>query len=88
MDTVEANLTLGFEADMRDYETCAAVIKQLGIGAVRLLSNNPDKIEGLRSAGVEVVERVSIEVEPHQTAIGYLKTKREKLGHLLENLDA
>jgi 3,4-dihydroxy 2-butanone 4-phosphate synthase/GTP cyclohydrolase II len=86
-DTVEANLSLGFDADMRDYEVCADVIKQLGIGAVRLLSNNPDKIEGLRSAGVEVVERVSIEVEADQTSIGYLKTKREKLGHLLENLD-
>jgi 3,4-dihydroxy 2-butanone 4-phosphate synthase/GTP cyclohydrolase II len=86
-DTVEANLSLGFDADMRDYEVCAEVIKQLGIGAVRLLSNNPDKIEGLRSAGVEVVERVSIEVEADQTSIGYLKTKREKLGHLLENLD-
>jgi 3,4-dihydroxy 2-butanone 4-phosphate synthase/GTP cyclohydrolase II len=87
-DTVEANLSLGFDADLRDYEVCAEVIKQLGIGAVRLLSNNPDKIEGLRSAGVEVVERVSIEVEADQTSIGYLKTKREKLGHLLENLDA
>jgi 3,4-dihydroxy 2-butanone 4-phosphate synthase/GTP cyclohydrolase II len=86
-DTVEANLSLGFDADMRDYEVCAEVIKRLGIGAVRLLSNNPDKIEGLRSAGVEVVERVSIEVEADQTSIGYLKTKREKLGHLLENLD-
>src|SRR5262252_6563196 len=87
MDTVEANLTLGFEADLRQYKSCAEVIKQLGLGPIRLLSNNPDKIEGLRTAGVEVIERVSIEIEADEKSISYLKTKREKLGHLLENLD-
>jgi len=87
MDTVEANLTLGFDADLRQYESCAAVIKQLGLGPIRLLSNNPDKIAGLRAAGVEVIERVSIEIEADEKSISYLKTKREKLGHLLDNLD-
>ncbi|HKV41207.1 MAG TPA: GTP cyclohydrolase II [Blastocatellia bacterium] len=87
MDTVDANLSLGFEADERDYEDCAEVIKQLGIKKVRLLSNNPGKISALRAAGVDVVERVAIEIEPEETSINYLKTKKEKMGHLLDNIE-
>ena len=87
-DTVEANLSLGFEADLRQYECCAEIIKQLGLRRIRLMSNNPDKIRAVQRAGIEIVERVSIEVEPHAKSLGYLKTKKEKLGHLLDNVDA
>lgn len=86
-DTVEANLSLGFEADLRQYECCAEIIKQLGLRRVRVLSNNPDKIGALRAAGIDIVERVPIELEPHEKALNYMKTKKEKMGHLLENLD-
>jgi GTP cyclohydrolase II len=86
LDTVEANLSLGFEADLRQYEDCAEVIKNLGIKSVRLLSNNPDKIAALRAADVDVSERVSLEVEADASTLNYLKTKKEKLGHLLKNI--
>jgi 3,4-dihydroxy 2-butanone 4-phosphate synthase/GTP cyclohydrolase II len=86
-DTVEANISLGFDADLREYRACAEVIKQIGVRRVRLLSNNPDKIAAIQEAGLEVVERVSIEVESDDSALNYLKTKKEKLGHLLENVD-
>jgi 3,4-dihydroxy 2-butanone 4-phosphate synthase / GTP cyclohydrolase II len=87
-DTVEANLRLGFEADARDYGDCAEILKLLGIGSVRLMSNNPDKVAGLEKAGIEVVERVplEIELEPVEPARDYLKTKKEKMGHLLSTL--
>jgi len=86
-DTVEANLSLGFEADLRSYECCAEIFKQLGLHRVRLMSNNPDKIAALEKAGLEIVERVSIEVEPTENALNYMKTKKEKMGHLLEKVD-
>ncbi|MEW6129250.1 MAG: GTP cyclohydrolase II [Acidobacteriota bacterium] len=85
-DTVEANLSLGFEADLRSYECCAEILKMLGLKKVRMMSNNPDKIAAVRAAGIEVVERVSIEVETRDTFLDYLKTKKEKLGHLLEKV--
>jgi 3,4-dihydroxy 2-butanone 4-phosphate synthase/GTP cyclohydrolase II len=84
MDTVEANLSLGFEADLRQYECCAEIIKQLGLARIRILSNNPDKIAAIEAAGIEIVERVPIELVPHEKTISYLKTKKEKLGHLLD----
>lgn len=87
-DTVEANLSLGFDADLRQYECCVDILKQLGLRRVRLMSNNPDKIAAVEQAGIEVVERVSIEVTPHENSLGYMKTKKEKMGHLLDNLDA
>jgi len=83
-DTVEANLSLGFEADLRQYECCVDILKQLGLRRIRLMSNNPDKIAAVRQAGIEIVERVSIEVEPREDSMEYMKTKKEKLGHLLE----
>jgi 3,4-dihydroxy 2-butanone 4-phosphate synthase/GTP cyclohydrolase II len=86
-DTVEANLSLGFEADLRQYECCVDILKQLGVGRVRLMSNNPDKIDALQRAGFEV-ERVPIEVEPDPSTLEYLKTKKDKLGHLLGNVGA
>jgi 3,4-dihydroxy 2-butanone 4-phosphate synthase/GTP cyclohydrolase II len=86
MDTVEANLSLGFEADLRQYECCAEIFKQLGLRRVRMLSNNPEKIAALEAAGIEIAERLPIDPEPHEAAINYLKTKKEKLGHLLDNI--
>ncbi len=83
-DTVEANLELGFKEDLRDYALTAQIVRDLGIRAVRLLTNNPQKVEGLRRYGIRVVERVPIEAPPHAGNIEYLRTKRMKLGHLLE----
>jgi len=80
-DTVEANLSLGFEADLRQYECCVDILKQLGLRRVRLMSNNPDKIAALAEAGFEV-QRVPIEVESDERTADYLKTKKEKLGHM------
>lgn len=85
-DTVEANISLGFEADLRQYECCAEIIKQLGLRRIRLMSNNPDKIAAVQQAGIEIVERVSLEVEPNEKSLGYMKTKKEKMGHLLEKV--
>jgi 3,4-dihydroxy 2-butanone 4-phosphate synthase/GTP cyclohydrolase II len=85
MDTVEANLHLGFDEDLRDYGIGAQILRDLGVGEVRLLTNNPHKIESLRRYGVNV-SRVPIEVAPHAGNIGYLRTKKEKLGHLFSEL--
>jgi GTP cyclohydrolase II len=82
LDTVEANERLGFKADERDYALPAEILKGLGVHEVRLLSNNPDKVEALERAGVKVVERVPCEVKPSPQAEEYLKTKKEKMGHL------
>ncbi|HWP85009.1 MAG TPA: GTP cyclohydrolase II [Terriglobia bacterium] len=84
VDTVEANRRLGFEADLRDYTLPAAILSYFGVTAVRLLSNNPEKIRALQSHGIQVRERVPIEGLPHKARERYLKTKREKLGHLLQ----
>ena len=84
-DTVEANLELGFGEDLRDYAITAQIIRDLGIRRVRLLTNNPQKIEGLERYGVDVVARDSIEAEPRADNIHYLRTKRRKLGHLLDD---
>lgn len=85
LDTVEANLRLGFEEDLRDYGIGAQILRDLGVGEVRLLTNNPHKLESLRRYGVNVV-RVPLEVEPHTGNIEYLRTKKEKLGHLFSEL--
>jgi 3,4-dihydroxy 2-butanone 4-phosphate synthase/GTP cyclohydrolase II len=82
-DTIEANERLGFEADLRRYEQCAEILVELGLHAVRAISDNPAKIRALRQAGLKVVERVQLEVEPHDLFVGYLKTKKEKMGHLV-----
>jgi GTP cyclohydrolase II len=83
-DTVEANLELGFAADCRGYELPAAVLKLLAVSQVRLITNNPEKVAALESAGIQVTERISAEVEPHETFERYLRTKQEKMGHLFE----
>jgi GTP cyclohydrolase II len=82
-DTIEANLELGYAADCRAYELPAAILKSMGIHAVRLITNNPEKVEALVSAGIEVAERISAEVPTEPTFDRYLKTKREKMGHLV-----
>ncbi len=83
LDTVEANKRLGFEADLRDYGIGAQILVDLGLSSIRLLTNNPRKIVGLEGYGLEVKERVSLEIPPHELNRDYLKAKREKLGHLL-----
>lgn len=83
-DTVEANERLGFDADLRDYSLPAEILRHFGIQKVRLLSNNPEKIEAVERAGVQVTERVPCIVPPVETREDYLRTKKEKMGHLLE----
>jgi GTP cyclohydrolase II len=84
LDTVEANERLGFKADHRDFALPAEILKALGVRQVRLLSNNPDKVEALQRGGIEVTERVPCEVDASPHAEEYLKTKKEKLGHLFK----
>jgi len=87
MDTVEANIKLGFAADCRAYELPAEVLKLLHVTQVRLMTNNPEKVAALESAGIAVVERVSAEVEPHDSFERYLRTKHEKMGHITDLVD-
>jgi GTP cyclohydrolase II len=86
MDTVEANEKLGFAADSRDYRFSAEALLMLGVRRVRLLSNNPDKVQQLERYGIKVVERVPCRARTSKTSHAYLQTKRTKLGHLLEGL--
>jgi GTP cyclohydrolase II len=86
LDTVEANVELGFKPDCREFELPAAVLKLMGITAVRLMTNNPEKVAALEAAGISVVERLSAEVEPEETFRDYLRVKREKMGHLSDSL--
>jgi 3,4-dihydroxy 2-butanone 4-phosphate synthase/GTP cyclohydrolase II len=83
-DTVEANEKLGFPADLRDYGIGAQILRDLGVGKIRLMTNNPRKIRGLDGYGLQVVERVPIQMEAHPHNRHYLHTKHEKLGHLLQ----
>lgn len=82
-DTVEANEKLGFVVDGRVYEQCAEILFDLGLCKVRVISNNPRKLEALEKAGLQIVERIPIEIDVESSAAHYLKTKKEKLGHLL-----
>jgi 3,4-dihydroxy 2-butanone 4-phosphate synthase/GTP cyclohydrolase II len=85
MDTVEANVQLGFQADLREYGMGAQILSDLGIKKMRLLTNNPKKIIGLQGYGLEIVDRIPIEVTPNPDNVKYLETKRDKLGHLILN---
>jgi 3,4-dihydroxy 2-butanone 4-phosphate synthase/GTP cyclohydrolase II len=87
LDTVEANEELGFPPDLRDYGTGAQILADLGLSTIRLMTNNPRKIVGLNGYGLEVVERVPLQVRPRQENIRYLRTKKEKLGHMLEGVE-
>src|SRR3984885_9030120 len=82
LDTVEANRKLGFAADSRDYEFAAEALKALGVGKLRLLSNNPDKVRQLEKAGITIAERLPCQPETSHRSRGYLETKKNKLGHL------
>jgi len=82
-DTVEANEKLGFEVDAREYQQCAEILFDLGLCKVRVMSNNPEKLKALEAAGLRVVERIPIEVDADEPAAHYLRTKKEKMGHLL-----
>jgi GTP cyclohydrolase II len=83
-DTIEANQQLGFDSDLRNYELPGAILQFFGLKAVRLMSNNPEKVEAVEKAGVQVVERVPCLADVVDTRLAYLRTKREKMGHLLE----
>jgi 3,4-dihydroxy 2-butanone 4-phosphate synthase/GTP cyclohydrolase II len=83
-DTVEANVRLGLAVDLRDYRQCAEILYDLGLCRVKVISNNPLKIRALEEAGLKIVERVSIEVDHAEESAKYLRTKKEKLGHLLD----
>lgn len=85
-DTVQANEALGFKPDLREYGIGAQILRQLGVGKMRLMTNNPRKIVGLEGYGLHMVERVSIEVTPKKDNIKYLKTKQVKMGHLIKNI--
>jgi 3,4-dihydroxy 2-butanone 4-phosphate synthase/GTP cyclohydrolase II len=84
-DTVEANKELGFKADLRDYGIGAQILKDLGLKKIRLMTNNPKKVVGLGGYDLEIVERVPIEIHPNEYNKNYLKTKRDKMGHLILN---
>jgi GTP cyclohydrolase II len=85
LDTVEANVKLGFAADCREYELPADVLKFLGVQKVRLMTNNPEKVAALESAGIEVTERISAEVESQESFERYVRTKQEKMGHIVDS---
>jgi 3,4-dihydroxy 2-butanone 4-phosphate synthase/GTP cyclohydrolase II len=85
-DTVEANLALGFKADLRDYGIGAQILVDLGVRRIRLMTNNPRKVVGLDGYGLTVAERVPIETNPHESNREYLRTKKQKLGHMLNQV--
>ena len=85
-DTVEANEQLGFESDLRSYELPGAILRHFGLTQVRLLSNNPEKVEAVERAGVEVVERIPCLADPIESTEAYLRTKKDKMGHLIDGL--
>ncbi len=83
LDTVEANEKLGFPADLRDYGIGAQILRDLGVGKMKLLTNNPKKVIGLKGYGLDIIEQISLEMHPNAVNERYLKTKRDKLGHLI-----
>jgi 3,4-dihydroxy 2-butanone 4-phosphate synthase/GTP cyclohydrolase II len=86
LDTVEANIKLGFKPDLRNYGIGAQILVDLGVKNMRLLTNNPKKVVGLEGYGLKIVERMPIEIEPNEINRRYLKTKKDKLGHILNRV--
>ncbi len=86
LDTVSANIKLGFDADLRDYRMPAEILKYLAATRIHLLSNNPEKVQGLEQEGIFVEKRVPLEISPNSLTHGYLKIKKEKLGHILNKV--
>jgi 3,4-dihydroxy 2-butanone 4-phosphate synthase/GTP cyclohydrolase II len=86
LDTVEANHQLGFDADERDYHVAVSILKYFDVKSLLLITNNPEKIRDLKEHGIEIIQRVPIEIEPNDYSRQYLKTKRDKAGHLLNNI--
>jgi 3,4-dihydroxy 2-butanone 4-phosphate synthase/GTP cyclohydrolase II len=86
MDTIQANVTLGFKADQRDYGIGAQILRHLGLKKLRLITNNPSKYIALAGYGLEIVERIPLEIAPGKENLGYMKTKKEKMGHLLNKI--
>lgn len=86
LDTVAANKELGFEADLRDYRMPAEILKYLGATRIHLLSNNPEKVQGLEQEGIVIEKRIPLEIDPHSLSEDYLRIKKEKLGHLLDKV--
>ena len=82
-DTVEANEELGFKPDLRDYGIGAQILRDLGVRKINLLTNNPKKVVGLNAYGLDIVERTPIEIKANKTNVNYLRTKRDKMGHLI-----
>jgi 3,4-dihydroxy 2-butanone 4-phosphate synthase / GTP cyclohydrolase II len=85
-DTVEANEQLGFAVDLREYKQCAEILLDLGLCQVRVISNNPLKLQAIEEAGLQIVKREALEIETPEEAVNYLRTKKEKLGHLLDTI--
>jgi GTP cyclohydrolase II len=83
LDTIEANEALGFDADCRDFSLAVAIVHEIGIDRVRLMSNNPHKVEALSKGGIEVMELIACEAPPSPYALSYLRTKKKKMGHSL-----
>ena len=83
-DTIEANERLGFAVDARNYEQCAEILFDLGLCQVKVMSNNPDKLQALENAGLEIIERIPLEIKPSPEKLGYLRVKKKQMGHLLE----
>lgn len=83
-DTIEANERLGLEVDLREYEQCVEVLRDLGFRRVKAMSNNPEKLKAMKAGGLEIVERIPLEIEPSPEKLNYLQTKKDRMGHLLD----
>ena len=86
LDTIEANVELGFKPDLRDYGIGAQILRALGLKKLRIITNNPSKYIALAGYGLEIIERIPLEIVPNKVNLRYMKTKKEKMGHILTNI--